>query len=116
MIRPDKPKSASTSTATVHAGSSNPVQVADYVAADIAAVQAVARGDATPEMQIRALRWIVEAVADTYGLSFRVDPYATAFAEGKRHVGLQIVKATRLNISALRAVEEAKKAKEEGNG
>jgi len=67
---------------------------APYDPADILAVQALAQ-DGRHE---RALRWIVETVCRTYDLSFRPESErATAFAEGKRYVGLQIVKAIKLN-------------------
>lgn len=82
---------------------------APYEAADCAAFIALAQGSATPEQQKRALDWIIRGAAGTYDLSYRPDSErATAFAEGKRFVGLQVVKLTQ--TSTLAAVE--KKAKE----
>ena len=81
----------------------DPWKPADYELPDIAAVQAMALGQATPDQQQRALKWIVETVAGTYE-----QPYSptsardTDFALGKRHVGLQVVKATKLNLASLR--------------
>ena len=82
---------------------------AGYALADATAVQALSKGIANAEQQIRALRWIVEAVAGTYDLSYR--PGAdegrrdTDFAEGRRFVGLQIVKMTRADLAKLRKLE-----------
>ena len=72
---------------------------APYESADIAAIQALERGEAEPHQQVRALRWIVEAVSATYDQSFRPgSERETVFAEGRRFVGLQIVKATKLKL------------------
>lgn len=69
---------------------------ASYADADMEALKALSRGQADAAMQGRALKWIIETVCETYGLSFRSDGEGgdreTAFAEGKRHVGLQLVK------------------------
>lgn len=79
-----------------------PHDPAAYDLADAAAVQALARGNATPEQQQRAIRWIVGA-AGTYDLSYRPDSArATDFSEGKRWVGSQVVKLTNLDLSALK--------------
>ena len=75
----------------------------EYDAADIGAIQALARGDAPPETQQRALKWIIETVAGAYDLSYRPESDRdTAFAEGKRYVGLQLIKATKILISRLK--------------
>lgn len=61
----------------------------DYTIADVTALQAVSR---TPDGE-RALRCIVEKLAQTYQVSYRPQSDRdTAFAEGRRFVGLQIVK------------------------
>lgn len=70
-----------------------------YDEADRAAIKAVAMGNASPDQQQRALRWIIETCAGLYDISFR--PGADGgrlsdFAEGKRWVGSQIVKLTKL--------------------
>ena len=73
---------------------------------DVSAIQALNRGDATPDQQKRALDFIVR-LAGTYDLSYRPDSDRdTAFAEGKRFVGLQIVKFLHLNLSAIRQAKE----------
>lgn len=66
----------------------------------IASVKAWAAGTASETQQQTAFRWVVEVLCGYYDLSFRPDdkggPRATDFAEGKRFVGLQIVKMTKL--------------------
>lgn len=79
-----------------------PYEIAHYEAADISAIQALERGEATPEQQKRALTWIIIEAARTYDQSFRPDPYETAFAEGRRFVGNEVVKMLKLNASAMR--------------
>lgn len=80
---------------------------ADWDTADAAAMQALAKGEATAEQQIRALKWWVNKAAATYDLSYRPgDPHDTSFAEGRRFCGLQTVKLTKVNIAALRQTGE----------
>jgi hypothetical protein len=75
---------------------------APYEPADIVAVQALLAGDAEPEQQRRALRWIIEQASNMYE---QVAPHYTesdrdtAFSLGRAYVGRQIVKLTRLNAS-----------------
>lgn len=70
--------------------------------ADVSALQALQRGDATSDQQKRALDYII-TLAGTYDLSYRPDSDRdTTFAEGKRFVGLQIVKALHINLAAIR--------------
>src|SRR3990167_1568258 len=76
-----------------------PYAPAPYELADIGAIQALAKGEAEPHQQQRALKWLIETVCCTYDLSFRPDSEReTAFAEGRRFVGLNIVKATKLRV------------------
>lgn len=73
-----------------------------YEAKHIAAFQALAQGNANEHQQMLALEWVIEA-AGTYDMSFRsgVDgDRQTTFAEGKRSLGLQVVKLLKLNASA----------------
>ena len=63
--------------------------------ATIHALKALSRGGASTDQQKRAFDWIVNALAGTYDLSYRPGNDGdrdTAFAEGKRFVGTQIVK------------------------
>lgn len=74
-----------------------------YSKYDVAAIQALMTGTASDHQQQRALKWIIETACATYDLSFRPDnARATDFAEGKRHVGLQLVKLTKLNLAKLK--------------
>jgi hypothetical protein len=71
------------------------------------ALQALERGEATPEQQQRALLWIVNSAAKTYDLSFRSDSEReSSFAEGKRFVGLQIVGILKRNMSIYQPEQE----------
>jgi hypothetical protein len=61
------------------------------------AIKALNAGNANEGQQQRALRWIIEVVAGTYDMAYRPDSDRdTAFAEGKRFVGNQIVKQLKL--------------------
>jgi hypothetical protein len=80
----------------------DPWKPSDWELPDAAAIQALSRGDAGPDQQQRALRFIIEKLAGTYDMSYRSGKADdTAFAEGKRHVGLQIVKLIHLSLGAL---------------
>jgi len=71
-----------------------------YQKADIYALRALSLGEANDEQQRRALAFIT-ALCGTYDLSFRPGAQEgdrdTAFAEGKRFVGLQIVKLVNMS-------------------
>jgi len=74
-----------------------------YDLADISAMQALQRGDATPDQQVRALKWLIEQAAGTYQFHFYPDSArATDFALGRAFVGQQIVKLLRLSVGDLR--------------
>ncbi|MBO9380032.1 hypothetical protein GG804_25010 [Sphingomonas histidinilytica] len=65
--------------------------------AHASAFQALARGEAEPHQQQMALDWLLE-VTGLRDLSYRPgDATATAFAEGKRFVGLQVGKMLDIN-------------------
>jgi hypothetical protein len=90
---------------------SAPYIPAPWEPADVSAIQALHRGDASPDQQKRALDYII-SLAGTYDLSYRPDSDRdTTFAEGKRWVGLQIVKLVKLNLAAIR---QAKSTQETG--
>lgn len=83
-----------------------------YEIPDVGAVQALARGDATPEQQRRALLWIMENAAGVYLETFHPDNARwTDFACGRRFVGTQIGKMLRLNIARLTEIEARKRGK-----
>lgn len=86
-----------------------PYAPAEYEPADVSAIQALQRGDASPDLQRRALAFIINDLARTYDLSYRPNSDRdTAFAEGKRFVGLQIVKLLKLNVEAIRQAKARK--------
>jgi hypothetical protein len=82
-----------------------PWRPADYEAADVTAIQLLERGECTPELQKRALNWIINHVCATYDQSYRGDPHDTAFAEGKRYCGNTIVKMLKLDPAQVRREE-----------
>ena len=72
---------------------------ATYDDNDIRAIRALAAGNANEGQQRRALDWIINTASGYYDLSFRPGldgARATDFSEGKRFVGAQIVKLTKL--------------------
>ena len=76
-----------------------------YTNRDAGCIQALARGEADADQQRHALKYIVETLCACYDASFRPESdRATAFAEGRRFVGLQLVKLTKVNIAALKKV------------
>lgn len=78
-------------------------QPAAFDIADAAAVKAVYRGEGSPEQQKRAMDWVVKSAANMPGISFRAgDSHATAFLEGRRFVGAQILSLLTLNMDDLR--------------
>lgn len=73
---------------------------------DAGALQALANGNALPHQQVNAMRFIIEQLSGYYEISFRAGADGdrlTAFSEGKRHVGQQIVKLTRINLGKWKA-------------
>ena len=84
-----------------------PWKPAKWEYADAHSIKALARGDANPDQQKRALKWIIENAAGTYDLSYRPGESSrdTDFAEGRRSVGLQIVKVLKVDIEFLRRKE-----------
>lgn len=70
-----------------------PYAPVEYTEKEIRYIQALARGDASPEAQKAALKWIVNDVCKAWDLSYRPESQRdTDFAEGKRFVGLQLFK------------------------
>lgn len=81
---------------------------------EVAAIQALSRGNATMEQQKLALSWIIgsppramnNSASGYYDLSFRPGGLegdrATVLAEGRRFVGGQILKLINLKIGQLR--------------
>lgn len=82
-----------------------PWKPAQFEPADATAFQALARGNATPDQQKRALDWLVKKACRTYDMSYRPGgedgARDTVFAEGQRSIGLQIVKLLNLKIGLI---------------
>lgn len=69
----------------------------------VIAVQAVSRGEATEHQQMLALKFIIEDVCKTYDEPYRPDSDRdTAFALGKRHTGMEIIKFIKLKMGKLK--------------
>ena len=79
-----------------------PYLPASYELADASALQALARGEATPEQQKRALAWVMGKAAAVGEFEYRTDARDHAFASGRRFVGLQVQKMIALNVGAFR--------------
>ena len=70
-----------------------PYRPPPYELADVHAIRAAASGTADADQQQRAMRWIIEKAAGTYEPSYRPEgDRDTCHAEGRRFVGLQLVK------------------------
>ena len=78
------------------ASKADPWNEPQIVKADVIALQHVAAGKGSELHQKRVIDLLINKLAATYDLSFRPEEHggerATAFAEGKRFVGLQVVK------------------------
>lgn len=80
---------------------------ADYSKADVFAVKALASGTANDHQQKRALEWIVRMAARTYDVSFSpASDRETSFAEGRRFVGLQVVKLVNMPGELLQRMKD----------
>ena len=77
-----------------------------YVKADVSALQAMRLGNANKGQQLRAMEFILDSICDRNGMSFRPGgpegARETDFAEGRRFVGNQIVKLTKISLSKLK--------------
>lgn len=74
-----------------------------YEVKHISAFQALERGEATDHQQKLALEWLILRASAVNDQSYWPDSdRATAFAEGRRFVGLQIMKLLSLNASAFK--------------
>ena len=79
----------------------------DYEEADVHAIRALQSGTASVDQQQRALAYIINQLAGTYDLSYRPNSdHDTAFAEGKRFVGLEIVKFLNLDLRRIAQVKQ----------
>lgn len=68
----------------------------------VAAVQALIRGEATDQQQRDFMNWLINQACATYDISFQLEgDRETAFAEGRRFVGSQVVKLSKLSLNQL---------------
>lgn len=72
----------------------------------MSAVQLLAKGECPEHLQKEFLRWLIEEVCSTYDLSYRTEPRDHALAEGRRFVGLQVVKMLNLDASKVRRQDD----------
>jgi basic membrane lipoprotein Med (substrate-binding protein (PBP1-ABC) superfamily) len=89
-------------------------QPAQYNKSVLLAVRACIAGKANESQQQTAMDWIITQASNLYDMSYRDQadggPTATAFHEGRRFVGSQIVKLTRPEtLKALEAAETGRK-------
>jgi hypothetical protein len=78
---------------------------------DTYAIQALFKGEASPDQQIRALKCIIEEICGTYNMTF--DPESARwsdFNEGKRHVGRTLVNLSTINVGAIKQALQKRKA------
>ncbi|KAA3527054.1 hypothetical protein GOZ96_04755 [Agrobacterium vitis] len=86
---------------------------AAYTEETVNAFMALQAGKASEGQQKACLDWVINQAARLYDMSYRADDtHATAFAEGRRFVGNQVVKMMR--IETLKAAKAAKAAASEG--
>jgi hypothetical protein len=71
------------------------------------AIKAIAAGTANEHQQKTAMNWIINSLCGTYDLSYRPNSERdTCLAEGKRLVGLSLVKEINMSVEILRRKEE----------
>lgn len=70
----------------------------DWTVSDVAAIQALERGEATAEQQKCALKFLIVKLAGTYEDTFTEDARESDMLQGKRRVGLMLVMAYQLNL------------------
>jgi len=84
---------------------------ARYTRLDAYAIKAVAEGKATEGQQKRAMQWIIHAAAMTYDETFVAgSPDISANLQGRRAVGLQIVKLINVPIDQLKPDDNGKES------
>ena len=82
---------------------------APYDKSILMAIRACIAGKANEGQQQTAMDWIITQASNLYDMSYRKqDSHGTAFAEGRRFVGNQIVKMTRAETLKALEAQEAK--------
>lgn len=77
-----------------------------YEVADAAALQAMQGGNASAPQQQRALKWIIQCARTYDSTYFPESSRNTDFAEGKRAVGLQLVKLLNIKLGLIKKDQE----------
>lgn len=84
-----------------------PWHPAPYDTQTIHALKNLAAGKANEGQQQRAIEWIIQVCAGTYQPTFIPDSdRETAYAEGRRAVGLELVKLINLPPAAVAAIKK----------
>jgi hypothetical protein len=78
---------------------------AAYDDRDVAAAGACRNGTASPEQQQRFVEWVVWA-ARTYDRTYRADPCDSAYLQGRREFGTEVVKLINLKTVKQRDSEQ----------
>jgi hypothetical protein len=80
-----------------------PVPFPHFEKADVYALQAIERGNATPEQQKRGLHWIISYACLTDDFcNVPQDPRLSAIFDGRRFAGLRIRKLLKLDPTKLK--------------
>lgn len=80
-----------------------------------ASIRSLFAGKATEHQQKQAIEWILWELCGVRDLSFRPDSVRdTDFAEGKRFVGLQLVKISKIPPGAVAKADDARRQKAKG--
>ena len=85
-----------------------PWMPSEYDLADATAIQGLHNGTATPEQQKRALTWLIAKSCRTYDQTFIPGPEGAResdFAQGRRSVGLELVKMLSIDLSNWRRTQ-----------
>lgn len=69
----------------------HPASLPAYELADVQAIKAVHRGDASPEQQQRAVEWILTKVSRIGALCYHTEPISMAFDAGRCSVGKHLL-------------------------
>lgn len=82
----------------------SPLYPKPYDVAVAAAIKGLSAGTATADQQRLAITWIIRTLCGTYDVSYRPGADGerdTAFAEGMRNAGLQLVRLVNIDLSKI---------------
>ncbi len=106
--RPVKPKKSDQDrlAEALKTRAQRPDAPAHYTLADVAAVQALCRGEATDYQQKRVVEWLLYCAAGVHEHHFYPSDRETAFSLGRKFVGDQFQKASKIDLALLRRNED----------